>query len=348
MTNQLKLTALSSKAGWGCKIGPEDLAQVLRYLPEETNDPNLLVGMEGSDDGSVYKLTDDIALIQTVDFFTPIVDDPYMFGQIAAANSLSDVYAMGGTPKTVLNIVAYPIENLGPETLGEILRGSSDKVKEAGALVVGGHSIDDKEPKFGLSVTGLVHPERYYKNTGARPGDVLVLTKPIGVGILTTALKKDLLTEDQITSVTDMMRTLNKHASRALQTFNPSAVTDITGFGLLGHAYEMAKGSGVSFEIDNKHVALLPGTKDLANKQVFPAGSRTNHAWLKEYVEYGKDISTEEELILCDSITSGGLLISLPEEEANEYVNYLSEQYSIEAQEIGKVSEQKEKSIYVK
>src|SRR5690625_4492859 len=152
--------------------------------------------MEGSDDGSVYKLTDDIALIQTVDFFTPIVDDPYMFGQIAAANSLSDVYAVGGTPKTVLNIVAYPIENLGPETLGEILKGSSDKVKEAGALVVGGHSIDDKEPKFGLSVTGLVHPERYYKNTGARPGDVLVLTKPIGVGILTTALKKDLRSEE--------------------------------------------------------------------------------------------------------------------------------------------------------
>src|SRR5699024_1666951 len=254
----------------GCKIGPEDLAQVLRYLPEETNDPNLLVGMEGSDDGSVYKLTDDIALIQTVDFFTPIVDDPYMFGQIAAANSLSDVYAMGGVPKTVLNIVAYPIKQLGPEILGEILRGSSDKVKEAGAVVVGGHSIDDQEPKFGLSVTGLIHPEKYFKNTGANPGEVLVLTKPIGVGILTTALKKDLLTKEQIDHVSKMMSTLNKAASESLADFNPSAVTDITGLGLLGHAYEMASGSAVSFEIDNQRVAVLPGAKELAEKQIFP------------------------------------------------------------------------------
>ena len=320
----------------------------MRYLPKETNDPNLLVGMEGSDDGSVYKLTEEIALIQTVDFFTPIVDDPYMFGQIAAANSLSDVYAMGGTPKTVLNIVAYPIEQLGPEILGEILKGSSDKVKEAGALVVGGHSIDDQEPKFGLSVTGLVHPEKYFKNTGAKPGEVLVLTKPIGVGILTTALKKGLLTGAQIDSVSEMMSTLNKHASESLQGFNPSAVTDITGFGLLGHAYEMASGSDVSFEIDNKNVALLPGAKELAEQQIFPAGSRTNHTWLKDDVEYGEAISPVEELILCDSITSGGLFISLPEDEATSYVDYLSTHHAIEAQIIGKVIEKNDKSIYVK
>lgn len=320
----------------------------MRYLPKETHDPNLLVGMEGSDDGSVYKLTDDIALIQTVDFFTPIVDDPYMFGQIAAANSLSDVYAMGGTPKTVLNIVAYPIEQLGPEILGEILRGSSDKVKEAGAVVVGGHSIDDQEPKFGLSVTGIIHPEKYFKNTGANPGEVLVLTKPIGVGILTTALKKDLLTKEQIDHVSKMMSALNKAASESLANFNPSAVTDITGFGLLGHAYEMASGSAVSFEIDNQHVALLPGAKALAEKQIFPGGSRTNHQWLKDDVKYGENISPVEELILCDSITSGGLLISLPEDEATAYVDYLKIHHAIEANIIGKVIEKSDKSIYVK
>lgn len=348
MTNQLKLTALSSKAGWGCKIGPEDLAQVLRYLPKEKHDPNLLVGMESSDDGSVYKLTDDIALIQTVDFFTPIVDDPYTFGQIAAANSLSDVYAMGGSPKTVLNIVAYPIEELGPEILGEILKGSSDKVKEAGAIVVGGHSIDDKEPKFGLSVTGTVHPDAYIKNIGAKVGEVLVLTKPIGVGILTTALKNNLLTKEQIDNVSQMMSELNKYAAESLSAFNPSAATDITGFGLLGHAYEMASGSEVSFEIDYSSVSLLPGAKELAEKQIFPAGSRTNHRWLKDVVDYGKSISPVEELILCDSITSGGLFISLPEDEAIKYVQLLEEKHSIEAKIIGKVTEPKHKSIYVK
>ena len=320
----------------------------MRHLPKQTNDPNLLVGMEGSDDGSVYKLTDDIALIQTVDFFTPIVDDPYMFGQIAAANSLSDVYAMGGTPKTVLNIVAYPIEQLGPEVLAEILKGSADKVKEAGALVVGGHSIDDKEPKFGLSVTGIVHPDKYYKNTGAQPGEVLVLTKPLGVGILTTSLKNGLLNQEKIDHVTEMMSTLNKAAAESLAEFNPSAVTDITGFGLLGHAFEMAKGSEVSFEIEYNNVALLPGAKELAEKQMFPAGSRTNHAWVKDDVEYGEDISPVEELILCDSITSGGLFISLPKDEAKLYVNHLKTHHAIEANIIGKVIEKRDKSIYVK
>lgn len=347
MTNQLKLTTLSSKAGWGCKIGPEDLAQVLRYLPKGNKDDNLLVGMESSDDGSVYKLTEELALIQTVDFFTPIVDDPYMFGQIAAANSLSDVYAMGGVPKTVLNIVAYPMEELGPKVLAEILKGSSDKVKEAGALVVGGHSIDDKEPKFGLSVTGLVHPNKYYKNIGSRPGDVLVLTKPIGIGILTTALKKDLLTKKQINDTSQMMSMLNKYAAEVLSGFEPSAVTDITGFGLLGHAYEMASGSNVSFQIDYKKIPLLSGTKALADKQIFPAGSRTNHAWLKDVVAYSETISPVEELILCDSITSGGLFISMNKDEAEKYVEQLKSNHSIESHIIGKVINKSAKAIYV-
>lgn len=320
----------------------------MRYLPEGNKDSNLLVGMESSDDGSVYKLTDDIALIQTVDFFTPIVDDPYTYGQIAAANSLSDVYAMGGSPKTVLNIVAYPIEQLGPEVLAKILKGSGDKVKEAGALLVGGHSIDDKEPKFGLSVTGVVHPNEFYKNIGAVPGDALVLTKPLGIGVLTTALKKGLLTKEQIDHASEVMSLLNKYAADSLRKFHPNAVTDITGFGLLGHAYEMASGSKVSFEINYNSVPLIPGAKDLAEKQVFPAGSRTNHAWVKDVVHYSDSLSLVDELILCDSITSGGLFISMPQNEANEYVEILRQKHGIEAFIVGEVINKADKSIYVK
>lgn len=320
----------------------------MRSLPENVKDPNLLVGSDHSDDGSVYKLTDDIALIQTVDFFTPIVDDPYMFGQIAAANSLSDIYAMGGMPKTVLNIVAYPIQELGPDILAEILKGSSDKVHEAGAHVVGGHSIDDAEPKFGLSVTGTVHPNKFFKNIGARPGDALLLTKPIGIGILTTAIKRDLLSKDQINQVTDVMRSLNKYAAESLEKFHPNAVTDITGFGLLGHAFEMASGSKVSFVIENNRVPLLPGAKRLAAEQVIPGGSRANHAWLKDDIVYEKDISMTEQLILCDAITSGGLLISLPKREVSSYIDHLKTKHAIQATVIGEVVEQREKAIYIK
>lgn len=312
------------------------------------HDPNLLVGIENSDDGSVYKLTDDIALVQSVDFFTPIVDDPYMFGQIAAANALSDIYAMGGLPKTVLNIVAYPIKDLGPEILAKILQGSSDKVKEAGAHVVGGHSIDDQEPKFGLSVTGIVHPNKFFKNSGAQPGDVLILTKPIGVGILTTALKQNLLSNEQIDQVTQMMSTLNKYAAESLSHVSPHAVTDVTGFGLLGHAYEMAHGSDVSFVIDHQKVPLLHGTKELADQHIIPAGSKANHRWLKDDVEYGENVSTSDQLILCDAITSGGLLISLPKQEAAQFILHLKTNASIQATIIGEVVNKKDKTIYVK
>lgn len=321
---------------------------MLRYIPKETNDPNLLVGVDHADDGSVYKLTDDIALIQTLDFFTPIVDDPYMFGQIAAANALSDVYAMGGKPITVLNIVAYPIEQLGPKVLADILKGSSDKVREAGAQVVGGHSIDDKEPKFGLSVTGTVHPDKFYQNIGAQPGDMLLLTKPIGVGILTTAIKRNLLTKAQTDQVTDTMRTLNKYAAETLANYHPNAVTDVTGFGLLGHAFEMASGSNVSFTIDHQLVPLLDGALELAKQEMFPAGSRANHAWLHKDVQYEKNISLFKQIMLCDAITSGGLLISLPKNEVNSFVRELNEAFSIHATVIGEVTKKKEKSIYVK
>lgn len=320
----------------------------MRYLPQDQSDPNVIVGLDHADDGSVYKLTDDIALIQTVDFFTPVVNDPYKYGQIAAANSLSDVYAMGGTPKTVLNIVAYPMPDIGPEILAKILQGSSDKVKEAGAQVVGGHSVIDNEPKFGLSVTGIVHPDKFYRNTGAKPGDVLILTKPIGIGILTTAIKRGVLSEDKTELVTEVMCTLNKYAAETLRDFHPHAVTDITGFGLLGHAYEMAKGSHVSLVIENKEIPVLPGTKELAEEHVIPGGSWENHRWLIDVVQYPENMSEVEQVILCDAITSGGLLISLPIEEAQPYIQQLKNNHDIEAKVIGEVIEQKEKAIYVK
>lgn len=319
----------------------------MRLLPKQEPVPELLVGHETSDDAGVYKLTDSIALIQTIDYFTPIVDDPYMFGQIAAANALSDVYAMGGEPKTVLNIVGYPVKKLGPDLLAEILRGASDKVKEAGAVTVGGHSIDDQEPKFGLSVTGLAHPDKIWKNVGAVPGDVLVLSKPIGVGIMTTGIKRSAVTEEQEQEVTETMALLNKSAADALKSFNPHAVTDVTGFGLLGHGSEIARGSDVSFEIILSKVPVLEGTYELAAKGVVPGGSKSNHKWLEDDVVYN-EISSEEQLVLCDAITSGGLLVSLPDQEAEDYVAALKEQGLSHAAIIGKVIEKKDKLIYVK
>ena len=319
----------------------------MRLLPEQDNVPELLVGHETSDDAGVYKLTEDIALIQTIDYFTPVVDDPYMFGQIAAANALSDVYAMGGEPKTVLNMVGYPIKKLGPDMLAEILRGASDKVKEAGAVTIGGHSIDDQEPKFGLSVTGFAHPDAIWKNVGAKPGDLLVLSKPIGVGILTTGIKRNAVTAEQELAVTETMALLNKSAADALKDFTPHAVTDVTGFGLLGHGSEIARGSKVSFEISLSKVPVLDGTYDLAAKGVVPGGSKSNHKWLDADVEY-EDISSEEQIVLCDAITSGGLLVSLPESEAGQYVEALKNKGLVHAAIVGKVTEKKDKLIYVK
>ncbi len=318
----------------------------MRLLPKQDPVPELLVGHETSDDAGVYQLTESIALIQTVDYFTPVVDDPYMFGQIAAANSLSDVYAMGGHPKTVLNIVGYPIKKLGAEMLSEILRGAGDKVKEAGAITVGGHSIDDQEPKFGLSVTGIVHPEKVWRNVGALPGDALVLTKPIGVGIITTGIKRGAVSAEQEEKVTATMAMLNKTAAEALMDYHPHAVTDVTGFGLLGHGSEMARGSLVSLEFDFGSVPYLEGSIELARDGVVPGGTKSNHSWLKEDIEYN-GLSLEEQLVACDAITSGGLLVSMPTDEAKSYVADLHGLGLVEASIVGAVTEKKEKLIYI-
>lgn len=321
---------------------------MLRRLPKQKEDPNLLVGNDTSDDGGVYKLTDDVALVQSLDYFTPIVDDPYMFGQVAAANALSDIYAMGGTPKTVLNIVGYSVSNLGPNMLTDILRGASDKVAEAGAITIGGHSIDDSEPKFGLSVTGVVHPDHIYKNIGATPGDVLVLTKPIGVGIHTTAIKRDEATPEQIATVTETMAMLNKTAGESLKLFSPHAVTDVTGFGLLGHAKEIAEGSGVTLHLDYDAVPILAGTEALALSGVVPGGSKNNLNWLADSVDFAPYLQAHQRLILADAVTSGGLLVSLNPSEASAYVRLLHEKGVHQATIIGKVVEQEKKWINVK
>ncbi len=314
----------------------------MRYLPSSKTDSRLLVGNESSDDAGVYQLTDDIAMIQTLDFFTPIVDDPYMFGQIAAANALSDVYAMGGKPVTAMNIVGFPIKKLGHTVLAEILKGAGDKVLEAGAITVGGHSIDDQEPKFGLSVTGTVHPKRIWKNIGAEIGDLLILTKPIGVGILSTAIKRSLVSSQTEQLVEKTMATLNKQAAEVAAQFHPSAVTDITGFGLLGHAHEMASGSHVSFEITCQDVPLLPQTTELAQQGVIPGGTKANFEWLEGHLSFKDTIGETERLILCDAVTSGGLLLAMKPNEAVQYI----EQYA-DAVVIGRVVSKQSKSIYV-
>lgn len=295
----------------------------------------------------MYKINEETALVQTLDFFTPIVDDPYEFGQIAAANSLSDVYAMGGRPITVMNIVAFPINTIDPDILAKILAGASDKVSESGAVLVGGHSIDDPEPKFGLSVTGTVHPSKIRANAGAKPGDKLILTKPIGVGIQTTAIKRDLLDEEAIARVSKVMATLNKYAAEVMEDFDVRACTDITGFGLLGHALEMAEGSKYTFQIHADSVPVLPGTKELAEQNVIPGGTKKNHKWIADRVEYAEHISELDQFILCDAVTSGGLLIAVAGDEADD-LHALLLSAGVEAAVIGEVVDDQSGKLFVK
>jgi selenide,water dikinase len=310
----------------------------LRHLPSTVPDPNLLVGLDTSDDAGVYRISDELALVQTVDFFTPIVDDPYMFGQIAAANALSDLYAMGAKPLTVLNIVGFPIKKLDQSILADILRGASDKVAEAGATLVGGHSIDDPEPKFGLACTGIIHPEKVRKNIGARAGDRLILTKPIGVGIHTTAIKRDLLSPAEIEQVSQVMATLNKTAAMVLDDFEVHACTDVTGFGLLGHGAEMARGSEVGFVLSYARIPILPRTRQLAEAGAVPGGTKANHKWLSDCVVYDPSLDEVDQWILCDAITSGGLLVALPEAQVENLLTALHK-HGVNAADIGYVTD---------
>ncbi len=302
------------------------------------------MGIETSDDAAIYKITDDIAMIQTVDFFTPIVDDPYMFGQIAAANSLSDVWAMGGEPTLALNIVGFP-NCLDPAILGEILAGGADKVKEAGAVLVGGHSVQDDEPKYGLCVSGFVHPDKIFKNYGCRPGDALILTKQIGSGIINTAIKADMASETSIKEAQMVMSSLNKKAKQVAEKFRVSACTDITGFGLLGHSVEMAEASGVTFEIVADSVEYMADAMEFAKMGLVPTGTYKNRGYSIDKVE-SDGISPVYLDLLYDPQTSGGLLLSVAPEDLNgmlqEFQNIgMETQVSV----IGTVTEKSDKLI---
>lgn len=314
MENEVKLTKLAKCAGCGAKVGAGVLAQLLEDIKVH-NDPNLLVGFDRSDDASVYKLSNELAMVQTVDFFPPIADDPYTFGAIAATNALSDVYAMGGEPKTALNIMAVP-EDMPKEVVHEILRGGYDKVYEAGALITGGHSIFDDEPKYGLAVTGFVHPDKILTNSGAQAGDVLLFTKPIGIGVLTSAMKADIVTDETKALANKLMTTLNKYARDVMVKYNVHACTDVTGFGVLGHLLEMAQGSDMEIHLDVSGVDFIPEALEFARMGVLPAGMYRNRAFAETSVEPGNTETAIQDL-LYDPQTAGGLAIAVSPEDAD-------------------------------
>lgn len=313
MDNEIKLTKLANCAGCGAKVGAGVLSQLLEGIRVHS-DPNLLVGFDKSDDASVYRISDDLALVQTVDFFPPIADDPYTFGAIAATNALSDVYAMGGEPKLALNIMAVPAD-MPKELIHEMLRGGYDKVYEAGALITGGHSILDPEPKYGLAVTGFVHPDKVLTNSGAKPGDVLLFTKPIGIGILTTAAKAALADADTMAMATRLMMTLNKAARDAMVKYRVHACTDVTGFGLLGHTCEMAQGSDVQITLRIQDMDLIPQSLAFARMGLLPEGMYRNRQFAESYVEPG-DVELAVQDMLYDPQTSGGLLMAVDAQDA--------------------------------
>lgn len=309
-------------------MSPETLAQVLRPLENlfSPNDhPQLLVGLEKSDDAAVYQISDQVAIIHTLDFFTPVVDDPYDYGAIAAANALSDVYAMGGEVLLALNICGFP-KTLAPDLIADILRGGADKVAEAGGVLAGGHTITDPEPKYGLSVLGTVHPRRILKKSGARPGDLLVLTKPLGVGIITTALKGDVAAVEHVAAAVASMKKLNQNAARIAQQIGVHAATDITGFSLLGHGYEMAEKSTVGLRIYFSHLPFLAGAQQYAEQWLFPGGACNNQKCYQAMVKFSADISEEMQMLMFTPETSGGLLLAVPSETIDLLQTLFAEQ----------------------
>lgn len=311
---------------------------MLGRLPQ-FDDPHILVGAETSDDAAVYQLDSGRAIVQTVDYITPVVDDPYSCGLIAAANSLSDIYAMGATPLFALNIVGFPVGSLSLSILGEILRGGADKVREAGVPIIGGHSIDDPEPKYGLVVTGLIDPAKIFKNSTAIIGDDLVLTKPLGLGIITTAIKRGKIAQPAIDAAIVLMAALNKDASEAMVAVGAHACTDVTGFGLLGHLHEMTVGSKAGARVSLSKVPILPEAWDLIHEGICPGGTKRNHESLDGAIVWNPGIRNEAQLILCDAQTSGGLLIAVPKERTTALIQRLRECEAPAAALIGEIIE---------
>ena len=364
MASTLKLTAMAKAAGCAAKLNPAILESVLRKLPRQTN-PNVLVGFETNDDAGVYLLTDNLALVQTVDFFTPIVDDPFLFGQIAAANALSDVYAMGACPISSLSLVGFP-ENADPAILEQIVRGGLSKMNEAECSLLGGHSIRTDDMLFGYAVTGTVHPKKIWRNVGARPGDVLIFTKPIGTGVITTALKKNQASSQSLTAAVSAMTTLNRSAAAGFAELNENstdppkgdfspihAVTDVTGFGVLGHAREMALGNesgGIeptSFEIDHAAFAYFPGAIEAARAGHLSGGLKNNRAFVAECAEFAEDVPQEFRDLLFDPQTSGGLLAAIAPKSAAECIAALA-RHGVEGHQVGRVIARRSPLIFVK
>ncbi len=333
----IRLTAFSHGAGCACKLGPSELAQVLRHVPAVA-DPRILVDAATRDDAAVFQVAPDRALVATVDFFTPIVDDPYDFGRVAATNAFSDVYAMGGKPLFALNLVGWPRDKLPFELLGDVVRGGADVARAAGAFVLGGHSVDDPEPKYGMVVIGEVHPERVVTNAGARPGDALVLTKPIGTGILTTALKRDLLPAAALAEAVGVMTTLNAGAARAMLAVGVHAATDVTGFGLLGHLNNMLRASEVGAELSAADVPVLSGARDMIAKGAVPGGTKRNLESLREAVRFADTVSDADRTLLGDAQTSGGLLLAVAPERVERLREALAREGTPAAAVIGRVT----------
>ena len=303
----------------------------------------MVLGFEGADDAAAIKINDGKLLVQTVDFFTPVVDNPYDFGQISAANSLSDIYAMGADPLFALNIAGFPIKDLPKSMLTEILQGGADKANEAGIPIVGGHSIDDKEPKYGLVVTGEIDESKMWKNSGAQPGDFLVLTKPLGTGVIATAIKKGKVSDKSINAAVTCMSMLNKNAANGLKKLNVHAATDVTGFGLLGHLAEICKGSNVSAEIYFSELDFLPSVLELAESGIIPGGTKRNLEYLKSDIIFDPKLNSTQQFLTCDAQTSGGLLVTLPREDAETYVSSIFSDAKI----IGHISDKKSNIIKV-
>lgn len=297
----------------------------------------MITGIGGSEDAGVYRISDDLAIVQTIDFFTPIVDDPYIYGKAAAANSLSDVYAMGARPVTALNVVCFPIEKLGIESLKEMLRGGLDILNEAGVSLIGGHSVEDDEPKYGLSVTGLIHPDQVMTNSGLVVGDKIILTKAIGTGIIATAIKAELASPESSKEMEESMCALNRTASQVAVSFGLRACTDVTGFGLAGHLAEMARGASCRLMIHSGNVAILNGAEDYASMGLVPAGAHNNRKYFSQWVQVAQDVRLSTSDLMFDPQTSGGLILGCPEAKAQSVLNALHEKGEIRASLIGEV-----------
>lgn len=342
----IKLTQFSPGAGWACKISSEDLTQVLSKLKQ--NNLNESKGFENFDDCAIFRINEKQSIIQTVDFFTPIVDDPYLFGQIAAANSLSDIYAMGGQPLFALNITAFPTDKLDLNILSKILLGGQDKCLEANIPILGGHSIKDDIPKYGLAVSGIIENKKIITNSNAKINDDIILTKPIGSGIISTAIKKNLANNTTVDTVVNVMKTLNNTASNHLYKFKVNACTDVTGYGLLGHLNEMCKASKVSAKINFSDIPLIDGVFNFAKQNIIPGGSKNNLNFYQKNIFFDPEISNFKKLILADAQTSGGLLISCPKSESKKLINSLNKISKYKSIIIGEFIEKNKANIFCK